>query len=235
MYVRSSSVALIVQSRSSSRCVQLCSRMPRLRSLCTLAGIAFLTHRRSADAPAQTWHLVFATIGTRILKRSTRLLDGLANVQMSWDRYFRSIVPIGALFSAVGRSFTLSKLTRQSLVFNNLAYLTLSVSFIQVRQRCFGMPADLADAEGSAPLALSTASDALAFTSVAVLGMSVAFGLESPNQRTLIIVVAICAGVALASFGEVQFALSGFICQAIGIMFEAARLVRSARTSRIRR
>ena len=78
-------------------------------------------------------------------------------------------------------------------------------------------------------------ADTTAFTSVAVLGMSVAFGLESPNQRTLIIVVAICAGVALASFGEVQFALSGFICQAIGIMFEAARLVRSARTSRIRR
>lgn len=75
--------------------------------------------------------------------------------------------------------------------------------------------------------ALADLADVAAFTSVAVLGMSVAFGLESPNQRTLIIVVAICAGVALASFGEVQFAMSGFICQAVGIMFEAARLVRS--------
>ena len=83
----------------------------------------------------QTWHLFFATIGTRILKRSTRLLDGLANVQMSWDRYFRSIVPIGALFSAVRRVFARVQLIHQSLVFNNLAYLTLSVSFIQARRR----------------------------------------------------------------------------------------------------
>ena len=76
---------------------------------------------------------------------------------------------------------------------------------------------------------LRRTAETAAFTSVAVLGMSVAFGLESPNQRTLVIVIAICAGVALASFGEVQFALSGFICQAVGIMFEAARLVRSVR------
>lgn len=66
-----------------------------------------------------TWHLVFATIGTRVLARTTRLLDGLHNVSMSWDRWWRSIVPIGALFSA-------------SLIFSNMAYLTLSVSFIQM-------------------------------------------------------------------------------------------------------
>lgn len=43
-----------------------------------------------------------------------------------------------------------------------------------------------------------------AFTSVAVLGMSVAFGLESPSQRTLVIVLCISAGVALASYGEID-------------------------------
>lgn len=74
-----------------------------------------------ADSPIAltTWHLLFATIGTRIMLRTTRLLDGVHNVQMSWDRYFRNIVPIGALFSA-------------SLIFSNMAYLTLSVSFIQM-------------------------------------------------------------------------------------------------------
>lgn len=51
--------------------------------------------------------------------RTTRLLDGVYNVQMSWDRWFKNIVPIGALFSA-------------SLIFSNMAYLTLSVSFIQM-------------------------------------------------------------------------------------------------------
>jgi hypothetical protein len=33
-----------------------------------------------------TFHLVYATIGTRMLLRFTHLLDGLADVQMSWER-----------------------------------------------------------------------------------------------------------------------------------------------------
>lgn len=45
---------------------------------------------------------------------------------MTWDRYMRSIVPIGALFSA-------------SLVFSNLAYIDLSVSFIQMYVLCAAM------------------------------------------------------------------------------------------------
>ncbi|KAM0793492.1 hypothetical protein ACM66B_000932 [Microbotryomycetes sp. NB124-2] len=132
-----------------------------------------------------TFHLVYATIGVRILARTTHLLDGLKDAQMSWDRYLKNIVPIGALFSA-------------SLVFSNLAYITLSVSFIQMLK---------------------------AFTSVAVLGMSVLFGLEKLNPRTFIIVIAISCGVALASYGEINFVLSGFLYQSLGIAFEAARLV----------
>ncbi|GAA6038974.1 hypothetical protein JCM8097_000135 [Rhodosporidiobolus ruineniae] len=132
-----------------------------------------------------TWHLVYATIGTRILHRTTHLLDDLSNVSMSWDRWFRNIVPIGALFSG-------------SLIFNNFAYLTLSVSFIQMLK---------------------------AFTSVAVLGMSVLFGLEQMQPRKFVIVIAISCGVALASYGEIAFDMGGFLCQATGIAFEASRLV----------
>ncbi|ORY69271.1 triose-phosphate transporter family-domain-containing protein [Leucosporidium creatinivorum] len=132
-----------------------------------------------------TFHLVYATIGVRILARTTHLLDGLKDAQMTWDRYIRNIVPIGALFSA-------------SLVFSNLAYITLSVSFIQMLK---------------------------AFTSVAVLGMSVLAGLEKMNPRTFIIVIAISSGVALASYGEINFVMSGFVYQSLGIAFEAARLV----------
>ena len=33
-----------------------------------------------------TFHLVYATIGVRILARTTHLLDGLKDAQMSWDR-----------------------------------------------------------------------------------------------------------------------------------------------------
>lgn len=64
-----------------------------------------------------TVHLVYATVGTRLLLRFTHLLDGVANIEMSWDRWLKNIVPIGALFSA-------------SLIFSNLAYLSLSVSFV---------------------------------------------------------------------------------------------------------
>ncbi|GAA6018120.1 hypothetical protein JCM11491_003325 [Sporobolomyces phaffii] len=132
-----------------------------------------------------TFHLCFATIGSRLLLRFTHLLDDLHNVPMSWDRWLKNIVPIGALFSG-------------SLIFSNFAYLTLSVSFIQMLK---------------------------AFTSVAVLGMSVLFGLDKLEPRKFIIVIAISFGVALASYGEVAFDMGGFLCQALGIAFEAARLV----------
>jgi hypothetical protein len=63
--------------------------------------------------------MIYSTIGTRVLARYTHLLDGLADVEMTKERWYRSILPIGALFSA-------------SLVTSNMAYLTLSVSFIQM-------------------------------------------------------------------------------------------------------
>lgn len=157
-------------------------------------GLPASLARPSAPSPIflTTWHLTFATIGTRIMLRTTRLLDGLGNVQMSWDRYFRNIVPIGALFSA-------------SLIFNNMAYLTLSVSFIQMwvdKRRSIEI---MHTASRKADKMLHRALLRLkAFTSVAVLGMSVLMGLETPTQRTLVIVVFISAGVALASFGEVK-------------------------------
>ncbi|GAA5972849.1 hypothetical protein JCM11641_003971 [Rhodosporidiobolus odoratus] len=132
-----------------------------------------------------TTHLVYATIATRLMRRFTHLLDGLDNIEMSWNRWYSNIVPIGALFSA-------------SLIFSNLAYLTLSVSFIQILK---------------------------AMTSVVVLGMSVLMGLDKFNQRTFIVVLAISFGVALASYGEVVFVFSGFIFQCLGILFEATRLV----------
>ncbi|KAI5477809.1 DUF250 domain containing membrane protein [Pseudohyphozyma bogoriensis] len=132
-----------------------------------------------------TTHLVYATIATRLMLRFTHLVDGVHNIDMSWDRWLKNIVPIGALFSA-------------SLIFSNLAYLTLNVSFIQMLK---------------------------AFTSVAVLTMSVVMGLDQFNKRTAVTVVAISFGVMLASYGEMEFAMSGFIFQSMGILFEATRLV----------
>lgn len=66
-----------------------------------------------------TFHMAFAAVGTRILARYTTLLKGLSNVEMTFDRWYRNILPIGALFSG-------------SLVFSNMAYLFLDVPFIQM-------------------------------------------------------------------------------------------------------
>jgi len=66
-----------------------------------------------------TWHLTFAAIGTRVLQRTTRLLDGAKDVHLTKDTFVRSILPIGLLFSG-------------SLILSNTAYLYLSVSYIQM-------------------------------------------------------------------------------------------------------
>ncbi|KAF8761752.1 CPII coat sec24 protein [Rhizoctonia solani] len=46
-----------------------------------------------------TFHLFFAAIGTRVLQRTTNLLDGAKDVSMSRDVFLRAILPIGLLFS----------------------------------------------------------------------------------------------------------------------------------------
>jgi drug/metabolite transporter (DMT)-like permease len=66
-----------------------------------------------------SWHLVFATIGTRVLARTTHLLDTAKETKMSKDVYIRSILPIAILFCG-------------SLILSNKAYLYLTVSFIQM-------------------------------------------------------------------------------------------------------
>jgi len=70
-----------------------------------------------------TWHLVFATIMTQILARTTSLLDGLKTVKMDGRTYVRAICPIGFFFCL-------------SLICSNQAYLYLSVAFIQMLKVC---------------------------------------------------------------------------------------------------
>jgi len=131
------------------------------------------------------WHLLFATIATQILARTTRLLDGRKAVRMTGRTYLRAIVPIGLLYSA-------------SLVCSNIVYLYLSVAFIQMLK-------------AAAP--------------VAVLLISWAWGVETPSLRRFMNILVIVAGVALASFGEIDFSWPGFFFQLGGIVFEGLRLV----------
>ncbi|KAH0359201.1 DUF250 domain membrane protein, partial [Aureobasidium melanogenum] len=84
-----------------------------------------------------------------------------------------------------------------SLICGNLSYLYLSVSFIQMIK---------------------------ATTPVAVLITSWVMGLSPPNLKTLGNVSFIVIGVIIASFGEIQFVMLGFLLQVAGIIFEAIRL-----------
>lgn len=131
------------------------------------------------------WHLIFATIATQILARTTKLLDGRKQIKMTGRVYLRAIVPIGLLYSA-------------SLVCSNMVYLYLSVAFIQM---------------------LKAASP------VAVLLTAWAWGVEEPSLKRFLNILLIVAGVALASVGEVNFSMAGFLFQVGGTVFEAMRLI----------
>lgn len=85
-----------------------------------------------------------------------------------------------------------------SLVCSNLVYLYLSVPFIQMLK-------------AAAP--------------VAVLLASWAWRVKEPSMRALYNVLVIVFGVFLASMGEVEFSMIGFLFQVGGIVFEALRIV----------
>ncbi|KAL4074911.1 hypothetical protein V8B97DRAFT_2022520 [Scleroderma yunnanense] len=74
----------------------------------------------SAAAIIPVWIVLSsAAIGTRVLQRTTHLLDGAKDVHMSKHVFLRSIFPIGLLFSG-------------SLILSNTAYLYLNVAYIQM-------------------------------------------------------------------------------------------------------
>ncbi|KAL5600991.1 hypothetical protein BROUX41_005822 [Berkeleyomyces rouxiae] len=84
-----------------------------------------------------------------------------------------------------------------SLICGNMTYLYLSVSFIQMLK---------------------------ATTPVVVLLSSWAMGNTQPKLSVLLNVSVIVLGVIVASFGEIEFVLIGFVYQILGIVFEALRL-----------
>ncbi|UOH81541.1 hypothetical protein LQV05_004212 [Cryptococcus neoformans] len=61
-----------------------------------------------------------------------------------------------------------------------------------------------------------------AFTPVAILLISAAFKLQMLNSRLILIVLLISIGCALAAYGELNFEMFGFICQASAVVFESS-------------
>lgn len=64
-----------------------------------------------------TWHMLFTTISTQILARTTGLID--ENVKMTSSFYLKTIVPIAICLGG-------------SLILSNMVYLYLSMAFIQM-------------------------------------------------------------------------------------------------------
>lgn len=60
---------------------------------------------------------------------------------------------------------------------------------------------------------------------MAVLFAGWGLSIDKPNLKVLGNVSFIVIGVIIASYGEIAFNLTGFIYQAVGIVFEAVRLV----------
>ncbi|KAH6646848.1 triose-phosphate transporter family-domain-containing protein [Truncatella angustata] len=132
-----------------------------------------------------TWHMAFATAMTQILARTTTVLDSRKKVPMDTQTYMKAIVPIGIMFSL-------------SLILGNVAYLYLSVSFIQMLK---------------------------ATNVVATLLATWIFGMAAPNSKAFLNVSIIVVGVIIASFGEIKFDMFGFLVQVFGVVAEAVRLV----------
>jgi len=85
-----------------------------------------------------------------------------------------------------------------SLGFSNLAALRLTVSFIQMVK---------------------------ALTPLMALAISVSMGMEVATRSLVFVVSMMCVGVAIASYGEIEFDLVGLLLQFLSIAAEAARLV----------
>ncbi|GAA6019885.1 hypothetical protein JCM10207_003326 [Rhodosporidiobolus poonsookiae] len=65
----------------------------------------------------------------------------------------------------------------------------------------------------------------VAFTPVSVLLVSASFGLKELSAKIMMIVSVISFGVALASYGEIEFEIVGFSVQLLAIGIESCRLV----------
>ena len=84
-----------------------------------------------------------------------------------------------------------------TLWLGNAAYLYLSVSFIQMLK---------------------------ALMPVAVFGVGCGLGTESYNHNTMLNMVIVTIGVAIASYGEINFVVLGVLLQLAAVLTESSRL-----------
>ncbi|GAA5833825.1 hypothetical protein JCM9279_001635 [Rhodotorula babjevae] len=162
-------------------------------------------------------HLLFQTVATRVLHRTTTLISGLvphdeyAAVPMSEqgaeqpdssgeradvERWKAKSVEMD--WGTWRRQILpIAVLFSLSLVLSNVAYLYCSVAFIHILK---------------------------SFAPVAILLAAFAFRTKSFSLRLLGIVITISLGVGIASWGETDFSATGFTVQMVAIAIEATRV-----------
>jgi drug/metabolite transporter (DMT)-like permease len=91
------------------------------------------------------------------------------------------------------------------LYFGNLAYVTLSVSFLQMLK---------------------------ASTPILVMALMYAAGLETPSIPLVLSVLVIALGTVVSALGEIRFDVRGVVAMTISQFCEASKLVSMARERR---
>ncbi|KAJ3684428.1 hypothetical protein LUZ61_013592 [Rhynchospora tenuis] len=130
-------------------------------------------------------HMGFCSSLAFVLVRVFRLVDPPSSPSMTPSLYFKSVVPIGALYAL-------------SLWFSNSAYIYLSVSFIQMLK---------------------------ALMPVAVYSTGILFKKDDYKRSTMLNMLSISLGVAVAAYGEARFDMWGVTLQLAAVAAEATRLI----------
>ncbi|CAG8402516.1 unnamed protein product [Penicillium salamii] len=129
------------------------------------------------------WHLTVSALGTRLLAKTTGLINP---VQAPMGKLY------GVYFIPISISFSMN------IILNNVAYMYLSVAFIQMFK---------------------------SLGPVVVLLSGWAAGLYTLTPSLLAIVCAICIGILISCYGEVRLHGLGLLIQSGALIFEAIRLI----------
>eukprot|EP00208_Stichococcus_sp_RCC1054_P007436 CAMPEP_0206150384 /NCGR_PEP_ID=MMETSP1473-20131121/38272_1 /ASSEMBLY_ACC=CAM_ASM_001109 /TAXON_ID=1461547 /ORGANISM="Stichococcus sp, Strain RCC1054" /LENGTH=331 /DNA_ID=CAMNT_0053547883 /DNA_START=1603 /DNA_END=2598 /DNA_ORIENTATION=+ len=127
------------------------------------------------------WHMAFCSILAFLLVKS----GVVQPIDMNPELYIKTIVPIGALYSG-------------TLWLGNAAYLSLSVSFVQMLK---------------------------AMMPVMVFVMGCLLSTEKFTTTTFGNLMVVSVGVVIAAYGEVNFVVIGVILQTMSMITESTRLV----------
>jgi drug/metabolite transporter (DMT)-like permease len=128
------------------------------------------------------WHQGLSSVLAWFLHASK--FEGAERKRLGWKNYFIYVMPIGLIFGPI-------------LWFGNAAYLTLSVSFVQMVK---------------------------AFMPALVYFAGILFRLQQFSSSKLVVMSIIIAGTCLASYGELSFDAVGFSYLLSSLVLEAIRI-----------